>query len=586
MKRLNTLKDRLGGFVGRPTRESGAPTESSSRRWFSLRWLSQGKAGELFGADLRSLAVFRIVLACVVLMDLASRATNLRAHYTDQGVLPRGDVLRYLDSWRWSLNMINGTLTFQAFLFGLAALACVTLLLGYRTRPMTIVIWVLLVSIQARNPLVNNAGDNFLRLLLLWSILLPLGACWSLDSKAKASRLQSLSTRFLSFATLGLFLQIAFMYWFTVALKSNRAWHEDGTALYFALGARQVTRPLGEYLHQFPDLLGILTWATIRLEIIAPVLLFCPIFTGPVRTLAAVSIMSLHFGIALTMDIGVFPWTSALCMVCVLPEWFWDTALPKVRAVLLSWTSITHRIGGAVSRPTRAYWPFPRTGLAMWGAMRYSSTPGFESAAPVEGGTMRPNFLQAAPQSPLKPDRIAVLGASALTNVLAAICLLFVFAWNMSTIGKFTLPQPALPVSSVFGLYQRWDMFAPRPPGATSWHVVVGVLQDGRLVDLMNPILRNDLDQIADVSWEEPDNIASKVYKDEYWRKYWERLATPGTTPQTETFAGYACRGWNGHHDVETELASLDIYLLSKSTLPNAQSGPVQLTLLGTHRCL
>ena len=53
-----------------------------------LRW-GRAKVGELFGADLRSLAVFRVVLAALVLTDLASRATDLYAHYTDRGVLPR-----------------------------------------------------------------------------------------------------------------------------------------------------------------------------------------------------------------------------------------------------------------------------------------------------------------------------------------------------------------------------------------------------------------------------------------------------------------------------------------------------------------
>src|SRR3712207_8613651 len=44
---------------------------------------------DVFGADLRSLAAFRIVLALVVLSDLASRATDLVVHYTDDGLMPR-----------------------------------------------------------------------------------------------------------------------------------------------------------------------------------------------------------------------------------------------------------------------------------------------------------------------------------------------------------------------------------------------------------------------------------------------------------------------------------------------------------------
>ena len=37
---------------------------------------------ELFGMDKRSLALFRVCLALVVLMDVVDRVGDLRAHYT------------------------------------------------------------------------------------------------------------------------------------------------------------------------------------------------------------------------------------------------------------------------------------------------------------------------------------------------------------------------------------------------------------------------------------------------------------------------------------------------------------------------
>ena len=89
---------------------------------------------DIFGADLRSLAALRIVLAVIVLIDLAGRAPNLLAHYTDYGVLPRHILLITSNMWRFSLNLINGTLFAQALLFGITALAAVALLVGYRTR--------------------------------------------------------------------------------------------------------------------------------------------------------------------------------------------------------------------------------------------------------------------------------------------------------------------------------------------------------------------------------------------------------------------------------------------------------------------
>ncbi|HKH82772.1 MAG TPA: hypothetical protein VKA25_03710, partial [Gemmatimonadales bacterium] len=43
---------------------------------------------DVLGTDLRSLALFRILLATIVLIDLAGRAADLRVHYSDEGVLP------------------------------------------------------------------------------------------------------------------------------------------------------------------------------------------------------------------------------------------------------------------------------------------------------------------------------------------------------------------------------------------------------------------------------------------------------------------------------------------------------------------
>jgi len=277
------------------------------------------KVVEIFGADLRSLATFRIVLALLVLADLANRATDLSAHYTDAGIMPRTVLVeQVLSPWAFSLQLMNGGELFQWLLFGVAAFAALGMLVGYRTRLMTFVVWLLLLSIQLRNPLLNGSESPMLRMLVFWGMLLPLGAYWSVDRTRSA--LPRPSPRFLSLATFGLFMQIAFVYWFSAALKSGPEWRTDYTALYYALSLDQLATPIGHLLLDFPSLLQVLTFATFVLEALGPLLLFCPFFTGPVRTGAALAFMSLHFGIWLTMDIGIFPWISAFCMVCFFPH--------------------------------------------------------------------------------------------------------------------------------------------------------------------------------------------------------------------------------------------------------------------------
>ena len=220
-------------------RAAGRGVTSLVSRWVPTSVL------EIFAADVRSLAALRIVLAVIVLVDLAGRARNLLAHYTDDGVLPRHILLGETGILRPSLNWIGGTTVVQALLFAITALAAVALLVGYRTRVMTVVVWVMVLSIQNRNPFVLTAEDALLRLLLFWSMFLPLGAWWSVDS-LRGAPAPRVSMRVLSMASAGLFLQIAFVYWFTVILKSGPEWRIDGTAIYYALSVDQITGSIGQ----------------------------------------------------------------------------------------------------------------------------------------------------------------------------------------------------------------------------------------------------------------------------------------------------------------------------------------------------
>ena len=81
-----------------------------------------------------------------MLSYLFNRATDLRAHYTDAGVLPRLAVVEdeeVLSRWAFSLNLMSGEAFLQALLFAAATLAALGLLVGYRTRSKTLLVWLL-----------------------------------------------------------------------------------------------------------------------------------------------------------------------------------------------------------------------------------------------------------------------------------------------------------------------------------------------------------------------------------------------------------------------------------------------------------
>ena len=141
--------------------------EAESRLWPGrLRAVT----AEVFGIDLRTLALFRIGLGLLLLVDLVLRGRDLTAHYTDVGILPRSALLETLSVGSFSLHLLNGTFAFQAVLFAIATVFAVMILVGSRTRFAVIASWVLLLSLQNRNPEILSAGDTVLLLLCFWAI--------------------------------------------------------------------------------------------------------------------------------------------------------------------------------------------------------------------------------------------------------------------------------------------------------------------------------------------------------------------------------------------------------------------------------
>jgi hypothetical protein len=533
--------------------------------------LRSASIAQIFGADLRSLAVLRIVLASIVLLDLAGRFQNIRVHYTDAGVLPRQVLISELNTWRWSLYLINGTLQFQVALFAITAAAAIAMLLGYRTRLMTLIVWALIFSIQARNPVVLSAADTLLRLLLFWSIFLPLGAWWSIDRQRNGSPVYR-SMLFVSIGTVGLFAQIAFMYVFTAILKSGDEWRSDGTALYYALGAKHITRAFGDFLFQFESLLRGLTFASLGLEYLAPILLFFPFFNAQVRTFALFSVMAFQFGIFLTMDLGIFPWTSAFCMVCFLPAWFWDRVVPGVRSTLHR-SSGLQRVDTAVSAAISAARTTWRDRRASWARRRR------DPSSPVVGVGEEPVTTPRERADPVE------LRPSWTANLFAAFCLLFVFGWNMASVSDFRMPQNSAPVAYSLGLYQRWAMFAPRPVRSTIWYVYHGRLADGTQLDLLPTIVQDDLNVIQLLSWDEPANISGDLYGDKYWRKYIDEIPKAGKAAERRAYARYICRTWNSHYGGDVALEGFEIVRLHRPTRPNYEEAPVQRTTMAEYTC-
>ena len=283
----------------------------------------KAKFEELFGIDVRSLALMRVSFALLIIADLINRGASLKAHYTDYGVLPRYALLFYEGMAKTtSLHLISGAWAFELFLFLLAGVVAACLLIGYKTRLMTILSWIFLVSLQNRNFLVIQGGDILFRMALFWAMFLPWGDYYSLDRWGNLKPRPQ--PRVSSLATFAFLLQVAAVYVFTGFLKTGQEWTQEGTAIYYALNVDQFTTPFGYFLLQFPEFLKYLTFAVLYLECYGPLLFFVPFWTVPLRIIALGLFLGMHIGINLSMRLGLFHWISLATLVAFIPTEAWD----------------------------------------------------------------------------------------------------------------------------------------------------------------------------------------------------------------------------------------------------------------------
>jgi hypothetical protein len=301
------------------------------------------KLAELLGVDLRSLGLVRIGVALLLLADLALRARDLEAHYTDAGVLPRERLAAWGPRAFYSLHALVGDSPLAVgVLFAVAALVALALLAGWHTRLATFLSWLLLWNLQWRNPPLNTGGDVMLRLLLFWGMLLPWGARFALVPRRAAPGRPP--DAFVSAASAALLLQVCFVYWFAVAHRTGPVWWE-GKALFYALHYDQFTTGLGIRLRGLGPLLPVLSLGALWLEMLGPFLAFVPVRTGPFRCAAVALFLSLHGALALTIALGLFPAVFCVAWLAFLPAWFWDRLLPRLGLV------VAPRPGGPATSP-------------------------------------------------------------------------------------------------------------------------------------------------------------------------------------------------------------------------------------------
>ncbi|WP_254763519.1 HTTM domain-containing protein [Natrinema marinum] len=490
-----------------------------------------------FAVDRRALAAFRIALGLLLLADLTLRARNLEAFYTDAGVLPRSAL--YSDYGAvYSIHAVSGEAWAIGLLFVVAAGFATAMVVGYRTRLATIGSWLLLVSLHVRNPMVLNGGDVLFRMLLFWAMFLPLSDRWAID----AGRTDWARTTVSNVATMALLCQVVAMYVVNALHKTEGEMWMNGEAVVYVFSLDyQFTVLLGNVLAEYHDLLSLMTYAWIALVICSPLLL---ILTGLPRAALASAFVGMHFGMLLTMRIGLFPLIVVAAFVPFYPPVVWNGA-----------SALATRTG--LAEPSRR-----------WGRRLATAVRGFDSRIDAP----------AAPIPTARGIRSAVSnvrerGGTLFTTAVPALFLVLVVLSNAQAVGYTQVPDPGQSALDAAAAEQHWRMFAPEPLQTDGWYVVPATLENGSTVDAMYE---------SEVSWEPPPSGAA-VYPNARWRKYLSNVYGADNKNHRSYLSNYLCERWNRSH--ETDIEDLELYYVRQPSEPYNETESTSEIMIQQYDC-
>lgn len=584
----------------------------------------------MFSLDMRSIALLRVSIGIILLLDLLQRSCSLRAHYSDAGVLPRADLLTlFQNKFFISIHTAGGSTMFELTLFLVAGVFAILLALGYRTKLSAIVSWFLLISLHARNPLVLQGGDVVLRVVLFWMLFLPLEKKWSLDSFLGKVK-EKVSNSYFGFAGFAYIVQIFLIYYMSGILKSGVSWHTGGDAVYYALSIEQFTRPLGIWLNQFDSLTTLLTHVTLYIETYAPFLFILPVRTGWLRLVGFTLLAALQIGFNATMSLGLFGTIMVGVTFALLPSEFWDNIVHPLHrwiskksgvglsiyfdnecsfcaksvrslskllflnetttiaaaetnkeaaekmAQMDSWVVITP--DGVSHFGYDAFTQILRTSVVFGWLYTIASAPmlmhrgekWYAAVAKRRLSICLPPRIEKA--SPTRKEK----RGKQIKNTTIGILLVYIVLWNVDTIpGHSVLPQKYEWIGWTMRLDQKFNMFAPVPLTEDGWYVMPGKLADGDTIDIYTG---------KPLTYQKP-TLVSETYKDQRWQKYLMNLWLRDYNAYRSAYGKYLCRQWNSTHSGGAVLQSFDIIFMLEKTGPRHTTFPIEPTTIWSHKC-
>ncbi|MBF8304911.1 MAG: Vitamin K-dependent gamma-carboxylase [Acidobacteria bacterium] len=260
-------------------------------------------------ADPLPLGLFRIVCGLVLLARFVTLCLGFDPLFTADSPMSPESALLFSESPSseevpyvpWSLFGVSAAEAWARLLFVGYGFSIVALLVGWKTRTATLLVFLFTVSVHRREPLIWTGGDLLLQYFAFWLLFVPAGAALSLDAASRTSRAEN-PPPVRSWHLLLLQGQLALVYFSTFFLKIGTASWKSGTALGNAWQLPFYARTWSASLADIPGFSEIGTWATLAFELAFPIF----IWSRRLRPWLLAIGLGLHLGIELTLRAGPF----------------------------------------------------------------------------------------------------------------------------------------------------------------------------------------------------------------------------------------------------------------------------------------
>ncbi|MGR4011162.1 HTTM domain-containing protein [Leucobacter sp. 1207-22] len=272
---------------------------------------------------LYGISVTRILLGSAALGLLLSNYST-RLYSFGSGSVWNGEVIEAKSEFPkiWLFSIFHRAITNDiaySLLYVVLIMLAVLVVLGWRSKVLLPVFFVMWVSFIEANDMLGDQGDNMFRIAMLIMLFMDTSARWSLDARRRNRRpavddsapARQIGNLLHNLGLVALTAQVCFVYASGALYKAGGSPWSGGYAVYNPLQTERFgTWPvLSDLATHWGPAVTIASWGSI---IIQAAFVFM-LLSRPTRIIGLLAILSFHIGIAILMGL---PWFS-LTMIAI-----------------------------------------------------------------------------------------------------------------------------------------------------------------------------------------------------------------------------------------------------------------------------